>query len=141
MGIGLGGRAGVPVNAGVQVRSGALITPAGSRQDRADVVGHPGGADATTDEIVKMMVGRGLGDLFLRHFGEPGSTAMRVQNLSTAGKLRNAGLGVRYGQIVGLAELVGAGRTETARTIFGLDPCCSGTVGIEGLWRAEFCGV
>jgi len=88
--------------------------------------------EVTTDEIVKMMVGREIKDLFPRHFREPGEVALRVRGLSTADKLRDVSLELRFGEIVGLAGLVGAGRTETARAIFGLDPHTAGTIEIMG---------
>jgi len=89
-------------------------------------------AEVTVDEIVKMMVGREIKEMFPRHYREPGEVALRVKDLCTSDKLRNVSLEVRYGEIVGLAGLVGSGRTETARAIFGLDPHTEGVIEIMG---------
>ncbi len=88
--------------------------------------------EVTYDEIVKMMVGREIKDLFPRHYREPGEVALRIKGLCTKDKLHEACFEVREGEIVGLAGLVGAGRTETARAIFGLDPPTAGVVEING---------
>jgi len=89
-------------------------------------------ADVSTDEIVKMMVGREIKEMFPRHYREPGDVALRVEGLCTRDKLRDVTFEVRHGEIVGLAGLVGAGRTETARAIFGLDPYTAGTIEVMG---------
>ena len=89
-------------------------------------------ADVTADEIVKMMVGREIKEMFPRHYCEPGEVALRVEGLCTRDKLRDVTFEVRYGEIVGLFGLVGAGRTETARAIFGLDPYTAGTIELMG---------
>ena len=89
-------------------------------------------ADVSIDEIVRMMVGRKIKDLFPRHYREPGEMALRVEGLRTRDRLRDVTLEMRFGEIVGLAGLVGAGRTETARAIFGLDPYTAGTIEIMG---------
>lgn len=89
-------------------------------------------AEYDIDRVVKMMVGREIKDLFPRHFREPGEVALRIEGLCTHDKLKDVGLQVRYGEIVGVAGLVGAGRTETARAIFGLDPHTAGTIEVEG---------
>jgi ribose transport system ATP-binding protein len=87
---------------------------------------------ASTDQIVRMMVGREIEDMFPRHFREPGEVALAVRGLSTGDKLRDVSFEVRYGEIVGLAGLVGAGRTETVRAIFGLDQHSEGTIEVNG---------
>jgi ribose transport system ATP-binding protein len=89
-------------------------------------------ADVTLDEIIQMMIGREIKDLFPRHFCAPGDTALMVKGLSSGKKVKNANLELRFGEIVGLSGLVGSGRTETARAIFGLDPIDSGTIEIMG---------
>jgi ribose transport system ATP-binding protein len=89
-------------------------------------------ADITLDEIIQMMIGREIKDLFPRHFCAPGDTALKVKGLSSGKKVKNANLELRFGEIVGLSGLVGSGRTETARAIFGLDPIDSGTIEIMG---------
>ena len=89
-------------------------------------------AESTTDKIIKMMIGREIKDLFPRHFCAPGKTALTINNIGTKAKLKNVSLKVRYGEIVGVTGLMGAGRTETARAIFGLDQHTSGTIEING---------
>jgi len=88
--------------------------------------------EVSTDEIVRMMVGRRIEEMFPRHYCQPGEVALRVEGLCTRDKLRGVTFEVRFGEIVGLAGLVGAGRTETARAIFGLDPYTAGTIEIMG---------
>jgi ribose transport system ATP-binding protein len=95
-------------------------------------IGTLSAAEYSIERIVKMMVGREIKDLFPRHFREPGEIALRVKDLCTRDKLRDVSLEARYGEIVGLAGLIGAGRTETARAIFGLDPTSSGTIEVNG---------
>lgn len=89
-------------------------------------------AETNADEVIKMMVGREIKDLFPRRYCQPGEVALRVQGLCTHDKLRDVSFEVRFGEIVGLAGLVGSGRTETARAIFGLDPRTAGTIEVMG---------
>jgi ribose transport system ATP-binding protein len=89
-------------------------------------------AESSTDKIIKMMIGREIKDLFPRHFREPGTIALKVDNIGTKAKLKNVSLSVRYGEIVGVTGLMGAGRTETARAIFGLDQHTTGSIEIDG---------
>ncbi|HID64135.1 MAG TPA: sugar ABC transporter ATP-binding protein [Anaerolineae bacterium] len=89
-------------------------------------------ADVSVKEIVRMMVGQEIEEMFPRHYCKPGDVALRVEGLCTRDKLRDVTFEVRYGEIVGLFGLMGAGRTETARAIFGLDPYVAGTIEIMG---------
>jgi ribose transport system ATP-binding protein len=76
----------------------------------------------TPDEIVSMMVGRKLEDFYGRpREHELGRVVLEVRHLSQRGRLHDISLSVRAGEIVGLAGLVGAGRTEVARALFGAD--------------------
>jgi ABC-type sugar transport system ATPase subunit len=77
------------------------------------------------------MVGRAVG-LFPKQPATVGDVALEVCNLSGRNGVRDVSFSVRKGEIVGLAGLIGAGRTETARLICGADPRTSGTVSIEG---------
>ena len=89
--------------------------------------------DITTEEMVKLMVGREIKDLFNRERQEPGEMALQVENLSSAKeKLEDINLELRRGEIVGLAGLVGAGRTELARALFHVDPYDSGKIYLFG---------
>ncbi len=86
-------------------------------------------------KIVSMMVGRALGDFYKREGETPtpfGNVVLEVKNLGRTGSIEPANFQVRAGEIVGLAGLVGAGRTELARLIFGADPKTSGEVFLDG---------
>jgi len=82
-------------------------------------------------EIVKQMVGRDLDDYFPKREVEIGSTALRVSGLSSEG-VENISFVLHWGEIVGVAGLVGAGRTELARVLCGLDPLIRGRVELDG---------
>jgi ribose transport system ATP-binding protein len=89
---------------------------------------------ASTDrsEFVRMMVGRPVEDQFPRRRTEVGEVLLEVKNLSREGVLENISFQVRAGEVVGMAGIVGAGRTELARALFGVDPVDSGEVWVEG---------
>jgi ABC-type sugar transport system ATPase subunit len=90
-------------------------------------------AEATPDAIVQMMIGRPLSEYFPQHLGaEPGAVRLRVEGLESPGKFEDISFSVRAGEIVGLAGLVGSGRSEVARAVFGLDPAARGHVEVEG---------
>ncbi|MGD0649800.1 MAG: sugar ABC transporter ATP-binding protein [Verrucomicrobiia bacterium] len=90
-------------------------------------------ADATQDKVVQMMIGRPLADYFPHHLSVPrGGMKLRVKNLTSPGKFEDISFEVRAGEIVGLAGLVGSGRSEVAQAIFGLDPDARGTVEVDG---------
>ncbi|SDO49799.1 monosaccharide ABC transporter ATP-binding protein, CUT2 family [Nakamurella panacisegetis] len=88
--------------------------------------------DLTIDDIIRSMVGRNLESLFPKTVTEPGETVLEVENLSSAGVFTDISFQVRRGEIVALAGLVGAGRSEVARAVFGIDPYDSGTVKLNG---------
>jgi len=89
--------------------------------------------DATMDVIIQAMVGRAINRLFPRDFtAEKGEEALAVRNVHRHGVLQDISMTVRCGEIVGLAGLVGAGRTELARVIFGADSYDAGEVTIFG---------
>ncbi|WAH51254.1 sugar ABC transporter ATP-binding protein [Pseudescherichia vulneris] len=84
-------------------------------------------------ELVRMMVGRPLSDLFNKERDiTPGETRLNVQNLTDGGKIHSVSLHVRAGEIVGLAGLVGAGRSELAQLIFGVRRATGGVIEIDG---------
>jgi len=83
-------------------------------------------------EIVKMMVGRDVNELFPKMTAEIGETVLEVRNLNMPGQFSDISFDVHAGEIVALAGLVGAGRSEVVRAIFGVDPYESGTVKIDG---------
>jgi ribose transport system ATP-binding protein len=84
-------------------------------------------ADLPRDEIVRLMVGRALTEAVPRTEATQGEVALRVEGLSGRG-YRNVSFEVRRGEILGLAGLMGAGRTELLRGVFGADPRVSGRV-------------
>jgi ribose transport system ATP-binding protein len=88
---------------------------------------------ATPDELIALMVGRSVGTVYKRqYFGEPGKVALDVRQLTTTTGVRGVDLQVRCGEIVGLSGLVGAGRTEVVRAVFGADPIETGQVTVFG---------
>lgn len=88
--------------------------------------------ETSRPELIQMMVGRELKEQFPEAKSPIGEVALEVKNLSTPTLLKNVNLSVRSGEILGLAGLVGAGRTETARAIFGADPISSGEIYVHG---------
>ena len=98
-------------------------------------------AETTIDQIIRQMVGREVSALFAhREAQAPGEVALAVEGLTRRGKdrdphatvIENVSLSVRRGEILGLAGLVGAGRTETARAMFGADRIDAGRILIDG---------
>ena len=81
-------------------------------------------------DIVTHMVGRNLSDYFPKRQVQVGSTALSVSELSSQ-SVENISFDLRWGEIVGVAGLVGAGRTELARVLCGLDPSIRGSVAID----------
>jgi ribose transport system ATP-binding protein len=90
----------------------------------------PAGTDHA--ELVRMMVGRSIEEQFPRRRPEIGEVLLEVGNLSREGVLEDISFQVRAGEVVGIAGIVGAGRTELARAIFGADPPDSGEIWVRG---------
>jgi rhamnose transport system ATP-binding protein len=86
----------------------------------------------TEDVLVREMVGREVGDFFVRTRHEPGEVTLRVSNLSRAGTFEDVSFDVRAGEVVGFAGLVGAGRTDVGLALFGIAPANAGTIAIDG---------
>jgi ABC-type sugar transport system ATPase subunit len=83
--------------------------------------------------LVQMMIGRSLEEYFPKHVQEaPGSELLRVEHLSSPGRFTDVSFTVNAGEVVGFAGLVGAGRSEVALALFGLDPNATGKVAIQG---------
>jgi ribose transport system ATP-binding protein len=92
------------------------------------VVGTRAAADASMTDIVRLMVGERAVDAFHRVNRSPGDVALRVEGLTRGQQIRNVSFEVRHGEILGLAGLVGSGRTATLRAIFGADRTDAGRV-------------
>ena len=88
--------------------------------------------EASVNDLIRMMVGRDIKDQFPRHYREPGEVALELKGISRRETLRDVNLKIHRGEIVGLAGLVGSGRTELARVIFGVDPPDSGEIRLFG---------
>jgi ABC-type sugar transport system ATPase subunit len=89
--------------------------------------------EASETKVVQMMIGRSVEAYFPQHLDHPiGPPLLRVRGLSSPGKFQDISFDVRAGEIVGLAGLVGAGRSEIAQALFGLDRAATGTVELEG---------
>jgi rhamnose transport system ATP-binding protein len=88
--------------------------------------------DVTTGQIVTWMVGREITDLFPKIPAHIGDVVLSVENLGSRGQFQHISFEVRAGEIVALAGLVGSGRSEVVRAIFGVDPHDEGTIRIDG---------
>ena len=84
------------------------------------------------DSLITAMVGRTLENQFPKEFGTKGECMLKIENLSIGGVLKNVSLEAYGGQILGMSGLVGAGRTETVRAVFGADPIDGGKIYIKG---------
>lgn len=90
-------------------------------------------ADLTTDRIIQMMVGREMGQIYERRDTvETGDIVLEVNKLNMGKEVRDVSFRLRRGEILGVAGLVGAGRTELAKTIFGATPATSGQIILDG---------
>ncbi len=88
--------------------------------------------DTTMDEIIAHMVGREIKEKFPRVSCEKGKKVFEVKNLNAGRMVRDINFAAYEGEIVGFAGLMGAGRTETTRAIFGVDPKESGEIYVDG---------
>jgi len=88
--------------------------------------------ELTVQSIIRAMVGRDMDALFPKVPSEPGAVVLHVDRLTREGVFTDVSFDVRSGEIVALAGLVGAGRTEVARAIFGIDRIDAGSIQMEG---------
>jgi ribose transport system ATP-binding protein len=88
--------------------------------------------DTNKGELVRWMIGHELRQAVPISVSNIGAELLRVENVTRAGVLRDVSLTVRQGEIVGLSGLVGSGRTELARCIFGIDRIDSGQLYVQG---------
>jgi ribose transport system ATP-binding protein len=89
-------------------------------------------ADISIDEIISLMVGREITEKFPHVQCPVGDVVLKVEHLNAGHMVRDVSFDLRKGEILGFAGLMGAGRTETMRAIFGADPVESGTVTLNG---------
>ncbi len=88
--------------------------------------------ETTKDDLIAMMVGRELTNYYTRDFLTPGEVVLKCEHISDGKMAKDVSFELRKGEIVGFAGLVGAGRSETMKAIFGLSPNASGDVYVEG---------
>lgn len=88
--------------------------------------------ESSIDELIALMVGRSLEDKFPKdHTIKKGKELLKVDNLSTKEKLKNVSFSLKAGEVLGISGLMGAGRTELARAIFGADTISAGDIYID----------
>jgi rhamnose transport system ATP-binding protein len=88
--------------------------------------------DVTRDDLIRMMVGRTITNLYPKQNVQAGDVVLKVEQLTRVGVFRDVSFELRRGEILGMAGLVGAGRTNVARAIFGVEPSTGGRIQIEG---------
>ena len=88
--------------------------------------------EVTRDDLIRLMVGRTITNLFPKQDVKTGEVMLKVENLARAGSFQDVNFELRRGEILGMAGLVGAGRTNVARAIFGVEPATAGRIQIEG---------
>jgi ribose transport system ATP-binding protein len=92
-------------------------------------------SEADESQIVRLMLGRSVDELFPQVPHQPGDVVLELDQLSGQRQPRDVSLQLRRGEILGIGGLIGAGRTELLRCLYGLDPVRSGTVRIGGCSR------
>lgn len=90
-------------------------------------------SDTSMDEIVSDMVGREIEHLFPHTHESTEDVILEVKNLSTADKLKQISFDLRKGEVLGVFGLMGAGRTELAKAVFGVDKTTSGKISVNGV--------
>ncbi|WP_058328687.1 sugar ABC transporter ATP-binding protein [Sinorhizobium sp. Sb3] len=95
-------------------------------------IGTHASSDVTRDDIIRMMVGREITQMFPKEEVPIGDVVLSVKNLALDGIFRDVSFDVRAGEILGIAGLVGSGRSNVAETLFGVTPASSGTISIDG---------
>ncbi|HLU55406.1 MAG TPA: sugar ABC transporter ATP-binding protein [Pseudonocardia sp.] len=89
-------------------------------------------AEITPERVVTQMIGRNVEDLYVHDDRSPGEVVLRVRGLTDGAGIGPVDLDLRAGEVVGMVGLIGAGRTEIARMIYGADRARGGTVELEG---------
>lgn len=88
--------------------------------------------EISIDEMIRRMAGRELKEIFPPRQSEAGETRLRVEHLTLAGKFEDVTFNARAGEVLGIAGLAGAGRTEMVEAVFGAHPIDSGEVWLNG---------
>ena len=96
------------------------------------IVGYAPVGEIGRDDVIRLMVGRDLDETYPKEVMDAGRPVLEVKNLSRRGVLEDISFSVHAGEVVALAGLVGSGRTEIARCLFGADPWTSGDVILDG---------
>jgi len=96
-------------------------------------IGTHAAQSVSRDEIIKMMVGREITQLFPKANAAIGAVALSVRNLTLPGVFTDISFDVRRGEILGLAGLVGSGRSNVAEALFGVRPAHAGTIAVDGV--------
>jgi rhamnose transport system ATP-binding protein len=89
-------------------------------------------SEVKTGDLIQMMVGRQVDELFPKLEASIGDALLEVTNLTASGKFEKVSFALRAGEILGLAGLIGAGRTDLARALFGIQPVRSGSIKVDG---------
>lgn len=95
-------------------------------------IGTKPAAELDDNSLIKMMVGRELTDIYPKEPAEIGDVILELKNLSRGKKVKNVSLTLRRGEVLGIAGLVGAGRSELVETVFGLYPKTGGEIFLNG---------
>lgn len=88
--------------------------------------------DTNMNEIINMMIGRDIGDRFSKTDNEKKGIALNIKDISSRKYFSNVSFNVSYGEVLGVYGLMGAGRTEIMKTIFGILPLDSGEIELDG---------
>ncbi len=98
-----------------------------------ETIGTRAASDVTRADLIRMMVGRELAAVFPKRDVAAGDTALEVRGLTNRGSgVHDVSFSVRRGEILGIAGLVGSGRTQVAETLFGLTPADAGEIHVNG---------
>ncbi|MCB9992825.1 MAG: sugar ABC transporter ATP-binding protein [Hyphomicrobiaceae bacterium] len=89
-------------------------------------------ADVSDDDIIRLMIGRSLKEYLHKQRTTIGDVALKVENLTLPGVFSDISFDVHKGEIVGVGGLVGAGRTDVARALFGVEPAATGKIHVNG---------